>query len=199
MTRPHVPDAWRADVQMSFAGAVAAQWGFSIVKGAATFGDTVCDDITTAIGSALTSNNVNDAIGTDWRFSGVNYTSYDAPTLASIFKPMAVDGVETGDPLPFNVAAITSFRTTLAGPARRGRCYIPGYTEASSDGNEFDPTSAGNLETFWEDIITGLGTAGTSGLGVMSIAHLSITPVSSVIVERKWATQRRRLSRARSG
>jgi len=184
---------------MSFAGAVAAQWGFSIVKGAATFDDTLADDIAIAVSGAITSNNVNDAWGTDWSVTGINLTSYDQPTLASIFKPLAVAGVETGDDLPFNVAAITSFRTTLAGPARRGRCYIPGYTEASSDGNAFDPTSAGNLETFWVDLVTALGVAGTSGLGVMSIAHTSITPVSSIIVERTWATQRRRLSRARAG
>ena len=63
------------------------------------------------IAGAITSNNVNDAWGTDVRYSGTTFTSYDQPTRAQIFIPEAVDGVETGDLLPFNVTAITSFRT----------------------------------------------------------------------------------------
>jgi hypothetical protein len=196
-TRPHIADAWRIDLQMSFAGAYAATWGFSVLKGAATFDSSTVDDLAIMIDGAITSNNVNDAWGTDWRLFNLIVTSYDQPTRAEIQHPMGVDGVETGDPLPFNVAAITSFRTDLAGPRHRGRCYIPGYTEASSDGNAFNPTSAGNLEVMWEDVVTGLATAGLSGLGVMSKIGTSITPVTTVIVERLWATQRRRLERAR--
>jgi hypothetical protein len=195
--RVHIPDAWHLDLKMSLPAGPLGSWGFSVIKGAGTFDHGTCQDIADMIANAVSSNNVNDAWGTDVRFSGVTFTSYDQPTRAQIFIPEAVDGVETGDLLPSNVAAITSFRTDLTGPAHRGRSYIPGYTEASADGNEFNSTSAGNLETFWEDVVTGLGVSGVSGLGVMSKVHTSVTPVTSVIVERMFATQRRRLSRAR--
>lgn len=195
--RPHIADAWHLDMKFTIGASATMSAGFSVIKGAGTFDTATCQDIADMISGAFSSNNVNDAWGTDVRFSGVVFTSYDQPNRAQIFIPEALDGVETGDLLPFNVCAITSFRTDLTGPAHRGRIYLPGYTEASADGNGFNPTSAGNLQTFWEDVVTGLGVSGVSGLGVMSKVHTSVTPVTSVIVEPLFATQRRRLSRAR--
>lgn len=197
-TRPHIADAWRVDVSMNFAGNFAAQWGFSVIKGSASFDTAAVEDLRDLVSSSITGNSVDDAIGIAWTFVALAVTSFDQPTRAVISVPMSITGGEGGQDLPFNVSAITSFRTDLAGPAHRGRSYMPGYTEASSNANTFDATSAGHLADMWADIVTGLAGIGVADMGVMSIAHTSITPVTSIRVEGTWATQRRRLDRARS-
>ncbi len=195
--RPHIADAWRVTVQMSTTLGALGMFGFSVIKGAATFDVAAVTDLRDLFDSEWHSNAVDGGQSISVFLSQMTVLSYDQPTRAEIAVPMNRVGLESGQLLPPNVAAITSFRTDLAGSAHRGRCYIPGYTEASSSFGTFDATSAGHLGDFWADLETGFSGIGLSGLGVISVAHTSVTPVTSIIVEGKWATQRRRMDRVR--
>jgi hypothetical protein len=188
---------------MNSTSGVLGVFGFSVIKGAATFDLATVTDLRDMVQTALSTNQIDDQIHVGYAFAKLTVTSYDQPSRAQIALPMSLAGNEAGQSLPWNVAAITSFRTDLAGPAHRGRSYLPGLTEASSNANTYDATSSGHLADFWDDVVTGLAGIGISGLGVMTknseTLSPDITPVTSIIVESFFATQRRRLGRARSG
>lgn len=180
-------------------GSFVGQFGFgaSILTGPTT---AEFATFTTAVINAITSNNVDDAISSTLKFDTLRMHSYDQPTLADLVSTLNVAGVETGDPLPYNVAAIVSFRTSLAGSGNRGRCYVPGYTEASSVANTLNSTSKTNLTAMFNSIDTALGTAfGDGELAVVSRANLTVTDVVSISAESTFATQQRRLRRVRTG
>lgn len=199
--KPHIPDGWRARlIFTTTGGAFVGMPSFGVNKEGLTWSQAVIDDLSGIVGAAVLSNNVNDAWGDVFTFSSMQWTNYDQPTRADIVSSTGIPGVETGDPLPSNVAVITSFRTPFAGPRFRGRSYWPCYTEPSSDGNILNSTTQTNLQAFWEDVITGFAAYSTGcELAVLSAAALAATEVTSVIVEGIFATQRRRLSRARRG
>jgi hypothetical protein len=162
------------------------------------FDDTSCTDLVELYGQALIDNDVDGAIASGVTIPEWVVQNFDDPTRADIAIPSAWSGGEAGQPLPENVAALVSLRTPLSGRSHRGRAYWFGYTEASSNGVIFDPTSQGNLAAAYAQIVDDLDAFTWPGeLVVMSIKNATATAVSSIIVESDWATQRRRLSRLR--
>ena len=198
--KPHIPHGWRARLHFveSSGGALVGMPSFGIYDGAAAWGQATTDAIAGAVATAFTGNDIDGAISDRITLRQLQLTNYDTPARADQFSPIGIACGEAGDPLPYNVAVITSFRTQFAGPRFRGRSYWPGYTEASSDANTFDTTSKGHLQDFWDDLQSFLDSyAANMTYAVLSAAALAATPCEAWFVESLFATQRRRLSRFR--
>lgn len=199
MTRPTINNCYRVLLSFTFDSIFAAETHIDIRIPTFPFDDTSCGDLVTLIGTALLDNQVDDAIGTDWAIPEWTVQNFDDPTRADITIPSEFVGGENGDPLPQNVAALVSLRTPLSGRSNRGRAYWPGYTEASADGSRFLITSQGHLADFYTQLVDDLDSFTWPGqLVVMSIKNATAQLVSSILVEPDFATQRRRLTRARS-
>lgn len=129
-------------------------------------------------------------------FNGLGPSEVTVSTLA----PIQMTGTQT--PLPQNCAILVRKRTDLAGRRGRGRMYVPGLSEAA-----VSPT--GVIESEW---LAGLQTRAdnflealqlTVGINDMVILHRSEgagtepapTPVLSLVVDERIATQRQRLRR----
>lgn len=162
------------------------------------FDDASCADLVDLYGQALLDNNVNDALGASINIPEWTVQNFDDPTRADIKIPSDFQGGEAGQLLPLNVAALVSLRTPLAGRSNRGRAYWFGYTEASSNGIVFDPTSQDNLAGAYAQFVSDLDAFTWPGdLVVMSMKNATAQIVSSIIVEPDWATVRKRESRQR--
>jgi len=199
MPRPTINNCYRVLLSFTFDSIFAAETHIDCRIPTFPFDDSSCEDLVTLLGTSLTSHNVDDAIGTDWAIPEWTVQNFDDPSRADITIPSAFVGGETSDPLPQNVAALVSLRTPLAGRSHRGRAYWPGYTEASADGSRFNITSQGNLADAYADFVNDLASFTWPGeLVVMSMLNATASLVSSILVEPDFATQRKRLTRARS-
>jgi hypothetical protein len=115
----------------------------------------------------------------------------------------AVPGSATGDPLPPQIAFCVTLRTALAGRSYRGRVYLQGYTEASSDTNGNPTAGTGSVGVAFITAIGSTLTANNLTLAVLSRANPNKLPPKAAfgtavtaIVNRDliWDTQRRRAS-----
>jgi len=150
------------------------------------------------IGAAITAGNVNDAWGSDVRVPLFTVHNFDNPNLADIDITSELAGVETGDPLPYNTAALVKLTTGFSGRSNRGRMYVPGYTEASSDGAAVNSTTRNNLTDLFPAINTAVGADFVDmTLGVLSMKNETGHVATSITCEPSWATMRKRLSRLR--
>jgi hypothetical protein len=94
-----------------------------------------------------------------------------------------------------NTAYLVRKNTSLGGRKGRGRMYLPGVVESTvgSDG-AIDPTPLASLQLE----VTGFGNVLTLGSLPMVLLHndaTAPTPVTSLVVQGRVATQRRRLRR----
>lgn len=197
-TRPQINNAYRVLLKFTVSDLFLGETHFDFVIPTFPFDDVSCGDLVDMIGTALTTNNVNDALSDEVRIPEWTVQNFDDPTRADITIPSSFQGGETGQILPENVAALVSLRTPLRGRSHRGRAYWPGYTEASADGSAFSPTSAGNLASAYADVVTGVdGLYATAHMAVLSMKLATASAVSSILVEASFATMRKRLSRIR--
>jgi len=117
-------------------------------------------------------------------------------SLATITSTGAPEnGTVSGDPMTPQVAYLVKKLTALGGRRNRGRFYLPGVVESKVDGagnvlGAFQTT----IQTSMDDFMTDTGAA---DIGVVILHSDGGTPtdVTSLQVEPKVATQRRRLKR----
>lgn len=121
-------------------------------------------------------------------------------------------GVQATDPLPRQVALVTTFRTALIGRRYRGRVYNLGNVEGQSDANG-EPIAG--LAAAYDTIYTNLQaamSAAVTGPWILSVASRGATaadvaagrapaafapglhPVTQIQSHQRWNTQRRRLT-----
>jgi len=160
--------------------------------------DGFCNILATAYGELLWSNTYS-LVGctvTDLRV-------LDGPQFESV-SGCPVVGPQESQPLPLQTCGLISWYTSHRGRSFRGRTYIPGFTEAASDGAHMDSSDHASLAAFADSI---LGSA--VDLGIISRYQPNpspppssvlrdpgiITRVDSRVVHDLWATQRRRQPR----
>jgi hypothetical protein len=97
-------------------------------------------------------------------------------------------GAGTGMPA---VACVVSLRTGLRGPAGRGRVYLPWVSEDNFASGIIDAAAVSATLAGWNTFNTQM-IAGGATLGVASYAHSSFSPITSLSISTKAATQRRR-------
>jgi hypothetical protein len=105
--------------------------------------------------------------------------------------------------LPRQAAGLISWQTALAGPAFRGRTYLP-FPDATHNTNAGVPTMpyVGNAQALATALasfttVVGAGTASVSFV-IWSKKRLTLTPVTESFVADKWATVRKRGSYGRA-
>lgn len=108
-------------------------------------------------------------------------------------------GVQSGDTLPFQCAALLSKRTARAGRHGHGRMYLPFLSEASTNAlGQLDTAFVTNLQTMADaflvpdqNIPDGGDVTAVSPVLWDRVAHVT-TRIASVIVRKNIFTQRRR-------
>lgn len=121
------------------------------------------------------------------------YTPLDGSSASTIITH-AIPGISGGDPLPASIALVVSLRTALRGRSYRGRVYTGPHIE--SDNSVAGAPSAALLTAEslqWTAHLTALVATGVS-LVVASYLHATAQDVTSVSVDSRWDTQRRRLN-----
>lgn len=115
----------------------------------------------------------------------------------------AINGADTGDPLPWQCAGVISWRTALAGKSYRGRTYIPGPSEGDTLGGLVTAQYIADLNAVVTQMLAVFGPAGSNtdwrfsiisriANGVPRAAPVG-TPVISGVARSVFYTQRRRV------
>lgn len=162
-------------------------------------GNPAADDVASELRGAWSSSFAASTLATDYAFLGATvYIGQDGgpPLVGESIIP--VTGTSAGSRTTQNVAILVRKRTAFGGRRNRGRMYVPaGYlTEAGvgSDGtldNTFRSTFQTNINAF----LTTLPAVGViAGACILhSTGLVGPTAVTSLTVEAKVATQRKRL------
>jgi len=109
-----------------------------------------------------------------------------------------VNGEAAGTPSPPQVSYLALKHTALGGRAGRGRMYIPGVPEAQVGGSGvLEGTWRANLETGLNTVLAELALAGAEPVVLHQPGSplLVPTPITSMTVSTRVATQRQRLRR----
>lgn len=138
-------------------------------------------------GSSLKSNMVNCS-----GLEAFRYTPLDNSTATTVITHI-LNGTVVADPLPANVALVSTFRTGTRGRSFRGRTYMGGHAETTNDGSGRPlAASVTSINTQWTGFIASLVGTGVS-LVVASYKIPTATDVATVTTDTTWDTQRRRL------
>lgn len=112
-------------------------------------------------------------------------------------------GLQTGDPMPNNVALVMSLRTALRGRSFRGRIYVGGISESNALGNEVLGTLRDAHVLRWSQLIVFTGGVLTPDLTMVVLSYFSggavrgtpvATPVATISANTRFDTMRRRMS-----
>lgn len=141
-------------------------------------------------------------IGASATFKGCSvYRVLPEPaTLPAVSGTLAGVGTLGGDLLPKQTCGVVTWTTIFAGPAYRGRIYVPFPAEAGNDADS-TPTagylaSLNALAVAYNNFVA--FTAGGVTATIQQVLRhggdvpIVPTPITSYIVRDKWATQRRR-------
>lgn len=105
----------------------------------------------------------------------------------------AITGSLSGTALPPNCAYLLKKVTGLSGRPYQGRMYIPGVPEASvNEGGFLESADLASLQINATQFLGALATAGYP-MVLLHTAVLPPTPVTSLIVDTRIGTQRRRM------
>lgn len=120
------------------------------------------------------------------------------PSADFIGSGAAGFGLVAGAPMPKQISGVISLKTTLAGPAGRGRAYIPFPSTGSHETDTTpDPTYIANLNVIAAEmagnilVTEGAGTLNLRGVVFHRLAGTS-TDVNDAVSRNRWGTQRRR-------
>lgn len=136
------------------------------------------------------------AFGTDWTYVGCEVRVMTSTGFITYNQPATVVGTRTGSTAPTNVALLVSKLTASGGRKHRGRMYLPAAYVSPSDylpNGSVLSTRVTALQTIMTALLTNMNTA----LFQMRLFHAdgstAPTTVTSLRVESRLATQRRRL------
>lgn len=141
----------------------------ALKTGTVTVNQALTNTVGTAIKSAFTSSGHAAVVGTGVSLLNVGLRDLSQANLAEfVDSGAAVPGTATGDLLPPQLALVSTLRTALAGKSYRGRVYLMGYTETSSDANGQASVAARTAATTFLNAINTALQASAMQLAVMS-------------------------------
>lgn len=148
--------------------------------------------VAAAFGAGTPSYRANCAAA--WKLSRVTLRDVRVANQAKLESPVNLAGTGSSDLLPAQVAACVTLRTALAGPSYRGRTYLSGWAEGTSDVvGRMNAGVVNSCLNFMGAMNSHNVTSSLMVLGVLSRKNLSIQPVTSRLVrDLIWDTQRRR-------
>jgi hypothetical protein len=152
-------------------------------------------DVATNVSAALASLGYLDILSTSVTVDEVRVKLGPDSTGESASDFPSLSGTVGGQAAPPNLALLVRKNTALGGRRGRGRCYIPGLPEFALDQNGLVVSS---IITIAQDFFTDWGGAMVLASKPLHLLHgdaTSPTAISSLVVDGKLATQRRRLRR----
>lgn len=156
--------------------------------------DTVANVVETAI---TTAGVVAGAIMiVNWNYEGFVLTQEQAAGDLVVERPTSVDGDLAENGCPSNCALLIRKRTLVGGKRNRGRMYLPAAylpEEQVSSNGDLDPVWAENIQNRWLTLLAELSNNDLFMVVWHSAPPLTGTVVSSLTVDGKIATQRRRM------
>jgi|ERR1051326_1155131 hypothetical protein len=198
-----IDSTWQMRVvgHSAFGGAIENVFGFLLADDT-TLTQAITDAFSAALATAYlhlvgamhNGSGYDRVVITDLRTEG-------APEFTSVAGGFPIHGTDSGGPLPWQTAAVVTWRTALRGKSFRGRTYLGGFTESFSDGRDVSSTLISAIEDWRDDMLSGIdGSIGS--LAVTSRQHnkeprlIGIsTAITSGEVNPFWGTQRRRAGR----
>lgn len=104
-----------------------------------------------------------------------------------------VQGTNGAEPVMPQVAVLVKKLTGIGGRSQRGRLYMPGFNaaEAFVDGS-IGTTSVSDMQVVFDTFLAGLATEGIP-MALLHSQSSDPTEVTSLVVQSKVATQRRRM------
>lgn len=149
-------------------------------------------------------NTLSAEFSNDIGLNAITAHNLDVPNGEKVTLPVspAIVGGSVNEAVSNNVAIVTSFRTALTGRSFRGRAYHAGLAESMVTDNVIDPAKTARMVDAYVDLIDRLAVenllfvvASFQSGGTPRGTGLA-TPVSSIIVNARVDTQRRRLPKA---
>lgn len=136
------------------------------------------------------------AMSTDWTFLGVSVTEMDdtGPLIGEAFS--SVVGTASVSPVPINSAVLIRKNTASGGRKNRGRMYIPPIrpTESNVDAmGNIESADVTAIQTRWDSFFTALNEVAELPMVILHSAADTPTVVTSLSVQSRLATQRRRM------
>lgn len=140
-------------------------------------------------------------MGEDWsidNITGLDFSQEDGAQIQTNLT-LPIDGSEITPEIPASVALVVSHRTDRTGRSRRGRTYLAGLTEGSTDGNTVDATAITRAGDCFDDIDTNLDSIDMDHVvySLYSEGVARAVPIATLITNRiinnRVDTQRRRL------
>lgn len=117
------------------------------------------------------------------------------PLEQSYTTGLPIAGASTGDPLPPQSAPLISLRTNLIGKSYRGRVYLPPMDETETDASgELASSQATLMKGQFQELLDSLATDAFVPAVYSRLLDLA-TEVTSLKVDRRLRTQRRRTNR----
>jgi hypothetical protein len=154
------------------------------------FADTVAGDL----GSAFSSTDWHLAINDDVTLASITVRDLRAPDLPAFDANVGIPGSSNADPLPAQIALVTTLRTTVGSRRGRGRIYGSGYTEAQNDSSgNVAPAVALAVSDGWNTFNAAIQGDDVGALGVFSKADDETREVVSLSTDTTWDSQRRRV------
>lgn len=156
--------------------------------------DTVANLIATAIDNGdITAGEIM-CVG--WTYTGFTLTQTLAAGDLVVERPATVDGDNAVSGLPSNCALLIKKLTASGGRRNRGRFYFPAayLPEATVSSNgDLDNTLVANYQARFDNFLTELSGADLPMVVWHELAPLTGTVVTTLTVQSKIATQRRRM------
>lgn len=166
--------------------------------GASTITNPDVDEVAELLGLWLQATSTLGLFHPTVTFQGIKVTNIsEAGGYQTYFNMANAPGQNPYNPaLPGNVACCVSLHTATGGRSGRGRIYhygISAHAIDGTDGNWFNTADLGDIHTAYVDLMTTFDDAVTK-LAVASRLHGVAYPVTSVTVDNKVDSMRRRLA-----
>lgn len=150
------------------------------------------------------------SIASQYRYAGcVLYVGQDGAPPVVVEVPDAFDGTNGSAPLPQNCAVLVRKQSALGGREGRGRMFVPGVPEVGVDATgALTAAVITEWQSAWDGFMAELALPDVAGPPTQKATSMVIlhtepqlggapapTPVTSLAVQTRIATQRRRLRR----
>lgn len=153
------------------------------------------DELADVVGDELTAANFDGFITTECQLSSIKVKLGPNSTGPTSELAYVIVGTATGETVAPNTAALISKVTDLGGRQGRGRMYMPGISETSTDaGGQLDAGFAASLQVMWASFRTSM-TAAAAEPVLLHGDEITPTLITDFNVQLTLATQRRRLRR----
>lgn len=157
--------------------------------------DDTADEVADNVSAALASLGYLDILSTSCNVDAVRVKLGPDSTGASAEVFPSYTGTIGGQAAPPNIALLVKKNTPLGGRHGRGRLYVPGMAEFNLDQNGLVNSTVLGLAQDFFTTWAGAMVLAAKPFHLLHSDTLSPTAISSLVVDGKFATQRRRLRR----